>query len=156
MRNKAGFTLIEIMVSLVLVGLIASIAGTAVVMGTRGYLFARENDAMTQKAQLALGRLSREFIELSNVKAVNDSQPYLIYEVPSRIAGVLAERRAVAKVGNTVQMFFNVPGTDAVRFDGRHPRSSTGCRASRSCTTRTRAARRACGAWVRTSGISLR
>ena len=77
MRNKAGFTLIEIMVSLVLVGLIASIAGTSVVMGTRGYLFARENDAITQKAQLALGRLNREFIELSDVKAVNDSQPYL-------------------------------------------------------------------------------
>ena len=118
MKSKAGFTLIEIMVSLVLVGLIASIAGTAVVMGTRGYLFARENDAITQKAQLALGRLNREFIELSNVKAVNDSQPYLIYEVPSRVAGVLAERRAVAKVGNAVQMFFNVPGTDLSGLTG--------------------------------------
>jgi len=109
MRKKAGFTLIEIMVSLVLVGLIASIAGTLVITATRGYLYARENDAITQKAQLALGRLNREFTELMDVKARDDAQPYLIYEVPLRTGGV--ERRGIAKVGNTVQMFFNVPGT---------------------------------------------
>ena len=71
MRNKAGFTLIEIMVSLVLVGLIAAISGTAVITATRSYLFAKENDAITQKAQLALGRLNREFIELSDIKDCN-------------------------------------------------------------------------------------
>jgi len=109
MRKKAGFTLIEIMVSLVLVGLIASIAGTLVITATRGYLYARENDAITQKAQLALGRLNRELTELMDVKARSDAQPYLIYEVPLRTGGV--ERRGIAKVGNTVQMFFNVPGT---------------------------------------------
>jgi prepilin-type N-terminal cleavage/methylation domain-containing protein len=109
MRHKAGFTLIEIMVSLVLVGLIASIAGTLIITATRGYLYARENDAITQKAQLALGRINREFTELMDVKARNDDQPYIIYEVPLRAGGV--ERRGVAKVGNTVQMFFNVPGT---------------------------------------------
>ena len=109
MRKKAGFTLIEIMVSLVLVGLIASIAGTLVITATRGYLFARENDAITQKAQLALGRLNREFTELMDVKARDDAQPYLIYEIPLRTGGV--ERRGIAKVDNTVQMFFNVPGT---------------------------------------------
>ena len=42
------------MVSLVLVGLIAAISGTAVITATRSYLFAKENDAITQKAQLAL------------------------------------------------------------------------------------------------------
>ena len=52
-----------IMVSLVLVGLIAAMSGTAVITATRSYLFAKENDAITQKAQLALGRLNREFIE---------------------------------------------------------------------------------------------
>ena len=73
MRNKAGFTLIEIMVSLVLVGLIASIAGTSVLMATRGYLFTRENDVITQKAQLAMNRINREFIELSDVKDAHTS-----------------------------------------------------------------------------------
>ncbi len=109
MRNKAGFTLIEIMVSLVLVGLIAAISGTAVITATRSYLFAKENDAITQKAQLALGRLNREFTELMDVKAVNNTQPYLVYEVPLRTGGV--ERRAVAKVGNTVRMYFDAEAT---------------------------------------------
>ena len=80
MRNKAGFTLIEIMVSLVLVGLIASVAGTSVLMGLRGYINTRENDVITQKAQLAMNRINREFIELSNVK--DDKEGCIIYESP--------------------------------------------------------------------------
>jgi len=96
MRNKAGFTLIEIMVSLVLVGLIATISGTAVITATRSYLFAKENDAITQKAQLALGRLNREFIELSEIKDANGT--CVVYESPNG-------RRAVAKVGSAVHFF---------------------------------------------------
>ena len=102
MRNKAGFTLIEIMVSLVLVGLIAAISGTAVITATRSYLFAKENDAITQKAQLALNRLNREFIELSDIKAANST--CVVYESPYG-------RRAVAKVGSTVQFFSNYAST---------------------------------------------
>jgi prepilin-type N-terminal cleavage/methylation domain-containing protein len=105
MKNKAGFTLIEITVSLVLVGLIASIAGTSVIMGMRGYLFAKENDVITQKAQLAMNRLNREFMELMDIKAVNDTQPYVIYEVPLRAGGV--EKRAIAKVGSKIRIYFD-------------------------------------------------
>lgn len=96
MKNKAGFTLIEIMVSLVLVGLIASIAGTSVITATRSYLFARENSAITQKAQLALNRLNREIIELSDVRAA--SATCVVYESPYG-------RRAVALVDGTVRLF---------------------------------------------------
>ncbi len=96
MRKKAGFTLIEIMVSLVLVGLIAAISGTAVTTATRSYLFARENNAITQKAQVALGRLNREFIELSGIKDANST--CVVYESPYG-------RRAVAKVGSAVHFF---------------------------------------------------
>ena len=96
MKNKAGFTLIEIMVSLVLVGLIASIAGTSVLTATRGYVFARENNAITQKAQLALNRLNREFIELSDIRDANST--CVVYESPYG-------RRAVASVGGAIRYF---------------------------------------------------
>ena len=110
MRNKAGFTLIEIMVSLVLVGLIAAISGTAVITATRSYLFAKENDAITQKAQLALGRLNREIIELSNIKAANST--CVVYESPYG-------RRAVAKIDSTVYLFSDYANTSC-------PSSSSG------------------------------
>ena len=100
MRNKAGFTLIEIMVSLVLVGVIASIAGTSVLMGLRGYVNTRENNVITQKAQLAMNRINRELIELIDIK---DATPTcIIYESPYG-------QRAVARVENTIQLFLN-PG----------------------------------------------
>jgi prepilin-type N-terminal cleavage/methylation domain-containing protein len=102
MRNKKGFTLIEIMVSLVLVGLIAAISGTSVVTATRSYLFARENNAITQKAQLALGRLNREFIELSNIKDAKST--CVVYESPYG-------RRAVAKVDSAVYLFSDYANT---------------------------------------------
>ncbi|MBW1821185.1 MAG: prepilin-type N-terminal cleavage/methylation domain-containing protein [Deltaproteobacteria bacterium] len=54
MRNETGFTLIEIVVSLVLVGMMAAIAGMGIVTGTKGYLLAKENSHMAQKAQLAM------------------------------------------------------------------------------------------------------
>src|SRR5512135_1627789 len=109
MRKTAGFTLIEIMVSLVLVGLIASIAGTLVITATRGYLYARENDAITQKAQLALGRLNREFVELSDIKAATPT--CIIYESPYG-------QRAVARVENTIQLFLNPGNTCPIGSGG--------------------------------------
>ncbi|HTZ41442.1 MAG TPA: prepilin-type N-terminal cleavage/methylation domain-containing protein [Syntrophales bacterium] len=102
MRKKAGFTLIEIMVSLTLVGLIATIAGSSVIMGAQAYLFARENDAITQKAQLAMNRINREFIELSDIK--DASSTCVVYESPYG-------RRAIASQGNAVHLYSNYAAT---------------------------------------------
>ncbi len=101
MRNKAGFTLIEIMVSLVLVGLIASVAGTSVLMGLRGYLNTRENDVITQKAQLAMNRINREFIELSAVK--DDTESCIVYESPY---GWRAIKMVEVEGKKTIRLFF--------------------------------------------------
>jgi len=46
MNNESGFTLIEIIVSLVLVGMMAAIAGMGIVTGTKGYLLAKENSIL--------------------------------------------------------------------------------------------------------------
>lgn len=67
MGKPSGFTLIEIMVTLVIVGILATVAGTALVAGINGYLSAKENDAMAQKSQLAMARLSRELTEFTNL-----------------------------------------------------------------------------------------
>lgn len=59
--NKKGFTLIEVIVTLVLVGITAALAGMWLVSVVNGYLFTKMNASTVQKAQLALTRLSKEF-----------------------------------------------------------------------------------------------
>jgi len=70
-KKESGFTLIEVIVSLLLVGLLASIAGLSVYKGMEGYLMASENAALTQTSQLVLERLRREILLLNGVTAAS-------------------------------------------------------------------------------------
>jgi len=104
MRRDSGFTLIEVIASLVLFGIIALVAGMGIVSFAKGYVFTRDSTHMAQKAQLAMARLNREFMEITNIAAKVDTQPdpYVIYD---NISG----RHAIAKDGNIIKMFFNLP-----------------------------------------------
>jgi prepilin-type N-terminal cleavage/methylation domain-containing protein len=72
-KDERGFTLIEIIVSLVLVGITAAMAGMWIVAVTNGYIFAKKNMDTTQKAQLAMTRLVKEFKAISAVTAATAS-----------------------------------------------------------------------------------
>ena len=100
MNNESGFTLIEIIVSLVLVGMMAGIAGMGIVTGTKGYLLAKENSHMAQKAQLAMARIQRELMELTGIAARQADPAFIIYDNTSG-------RHAIAKddTDNTVKMY---------------------------------------------------
>jgi len=65
--DKKGFTLIEVVAILMIVGVIVSISGMAIVTGMRGYLFAKENMSIGQKVQMAMTRLTREMMEVMDV-----------------------------------------------------------------------------------------
>lgn len=67
MKKQHGFTLIEMIVTLILVGIMAVVAGMGIVAATKGFLFAKDNSANSQKANLALSRLNREFQELVTI-----------------------------------------------------------------------------------------
>jgi prepilin-type N-terminal cleavage/methylation domain-containing protein len=58
--NKKGFTLIEVIVSLVLIGIMAAIAGMGLVKIAEGYVFAKQNAETAQKAQIAIARIVKE------------------------------------------------------------------------------------------------
>lgn len=66
-NRQRGFTLIEVVTVVLIVGIITTVSGMAVVTAMRGYLFARDNLAIGQKAQLALARINRELTELTTV-----------------------------------------------------------------------------------------
>lgn len=66
--NKRGFTLIEVIVVLVLLGIVAIAFGNIIISSMQGYIFARNTDQLSQKAQLAMARIK---IELTDVTAVS-------------------------------------------------------------------------------------
>jgi len=111
MRNESGFTLIEIIVSLVLVGMMAAIAGMGIVTGTKGYLLAKENSHMAQKAQLAMARIQRELMELTDI-ARNQADPaFIIYDNTTG-------RHAIARDNTTIKMYNLTPGAITLQGDG--------------------------------------
>ena len=115
MIRDSGFTMIEVIVSLVLFGIIALVAGMGIVSFAKGYVFTRDSTHMAQKAQLAMARLNREFMEITNIAAKDDTQPdpYVIYD---NISG----RHAIAKEGNVIKMFFDLspPTTTTLPANG--------------------------------------
>ena len=69
MKNKAGFTLIEVIVSLILAGILALIGGMAIVQVVKGYVLTKDNAEVTQKAQLATSRITKEIVEMTGITA---------------------------------------------------------------------------------------
>lgn len=81
MNNEQGFTLIESITSLVLVGILVTVAGMAIVRGMDGYVFARENTVLSQKSRLVMARIGREIRELSEIDANNSDDSCIRYKV---------------------------------------------------------------------------
>lgn len=105
---ESGFTLIELIVSLVIFGLMFTLAGMGIVMAAKGYVATKENAHMAQKAQAAMARLNREILEIGDIAALGTTppDPYIIYD---RVDG----RRAIAKGGSDLKMFFNLAAGQA-------------------------------------------
>jgi len=74
MKKESGFTLIEIIITLVIVGIMAAIAGMGIVSGVKGYMLAKGNADITQRSQMALARVSRELMELVDVTTAQPPQ----------------------------------------------------------------------------------
>ena len=76
-HKEAGFTLIEVIVTMLIAGIVATIAGLGIVQGVKGYVFASENAAITQKAELAMARISLELRDASEVAGTDTTITYI-------------------------------------------------------------------------------
>ena len=83
MKRESGFTLVEMIATLVLVSLLAVVAGMGLIKGLEGYLFVKDTTVVTQKAQIALERMRRELVEVSNITSVSGPPVVLAFSTPS-------------------------------------------------------------------------
>ena len=84
MHSENGFTLVEAIVSILLVGIIAAIAGMGIVSIMKGYVFTRENVVISQKARLAMSRITRELMALSDIDSANSTGTCIIYKIDTK------------------------------------------------------------------------
>ena len=96
----AGFTLIEVIASLVLIGIMAVTVATALVHGMQGFVFTKENTAVAQKAQLAMHRLQRELTGLTDLDAEASGAHCIRY----RIATESPYFRAIGLNGSNLEL----------------------------------------------------
>ena len=99
LRGDDGFTLIEIIVSLVVAGILASIAGMGMISAISGYAIVRENVSLSQKIQLAATRITRELLELTDISDKDDTRPYIVYR------SATGRLQAIAKVSDTIRIY---------------------------------------------------
>jgi len=68
-RDKRGFTLLEVIVVLVILGVVVAGLSGAIIYGAQHFIFAREANQLSQKAQLALARMKREMVDVKSINA---------------------------------------------------------------------------------------
>ncbi len=86
--NCNGFTLIEVIVSMLLVGIMAVLAGMGLVVITQGYFFSQQSNETSLKAQVTMARMIKEIglqdpkAEDYIIKAASDTSIGLTYTDP--------------------------------------------------------------------------
>jgi prepilin-type N-terminal cleavage/methylation domain-containing protein len=101
--NEKGFSLIEVIVTLVLAGITAVLAGLWISSVAKGYLFTQANMDNQQKAQLAMTRLNKEFLAIIAVDEANTSAGKITYTRSAWGAGLIAGQIVESK-GNLIQI----------------------------------------------------
>ena len=105
MKGQKGFSLIEVIAVLVLVGIMAAVAGMGIVKGVQGYLFAKSNAALSEKANMAIARINRELLECYNCTGTSGTS------VQYPVINPLGERSFMLEDGNIKISGISADGT---------------------------------------------
>ncbi len=105
LTDKQGFTLIEIIVVLVIMGIMAVGLNSAITYGVQHFVFARNADQLSQKAQLAMARINRELTDMTAVSTdLPDQIDYtLMQKLPDCPTGCLYDY-SMKKTGTEITL----------------------------------------------------
>jgi MSHA biogenesis protein MshO len=70
-KNQSGFTLLEVIVVLVLLGIVSVGMSWGIIYGVQNFIFARDANQLSQKAQMALARIKREMVDVSTISSAS-------------------------------------------------------------------------------------
>ena len=108
MKKDAGFTLVEIVVTMILLGIMGAIAGMLISQGAQGYVTTKTNNTLSQKTQLALDRMVLEFEDISAISAVTESDTSSICYTLRYYDGVadntIDVNRCIGRVGSQIKI----------------------------------------------------
>ena len=98
--NQQGLSLVELVASLVIAGILAVALSTIVVTAMDGYLFSQNSADVSQKGQLALARMRNELLNATAVSTATASKivftnPDGTYEL-EKTGGIITLRRTSA------------------------------------------------------------
>lgn len=91
--HRPGFTLIEIIATLVITGIVAMAFFSSLVYGVQQYIQSYQTASLAQKARLALTRMHVELLEISDIDpvlAINIDDKHFYYIDRNGVAGSLA------------------------------------------------------------------
>jgi len=101
MDDQSGFTLVEVIVSVLLLGFIAVGAIFFIFSGVSGYIFSKQASALSQKANLALARITKEFsgemLEIESTTQTPDSVKYVYQYNPEKKRYIVLEGAGTRK-----------------------------------------------------------
>jgi prepilin-type N-terminal cleavage/methylation domain-containing protein len=72
--NQSGFTLVEVVIVIILMGILAVGLSMGLVKGVQNYVFASQATQLSQKAQVALARIEKELIDVTAITSISSSQ----------------------------------------------------------------------------------
>jgi prepilin-type N-terminal cleavage/methylation domain-containing protein len=113
--NMQGFTLVEVVATLVLVGILASVAGLFIVSGLQGYQLSADASDGALKAQIALNRIHMELRGIdpdATVTLITDTS--ISYDKHVE----LDPNRSISYDGTNKEIRIGVGGTNYRLIDG--------------------------------------